>query len=298
MATQITVSKSRGKLGVTAIDSSDGMGAIVSGLVDGSVAKAAGLHVGDHVLNVNGCQLHGHRECIEAIDTAPDRVSFVLARKTREVCLDKAYGRIGITCTSTDGGVQCSALEEGSLALQCGLYVGDTLLSVNGQLVSSAQQSIDLIDGSPVVRLVVVAATRALVIDKRISGNLPVGITVADRVDGGAGVVVIGLQPGGIGIRQLRLGDTILSVDDVLVTNHASAIAAIDRADGHFRLVLGENAPDFHEVLSSVHQSTAAPPGHDEGLLPRDKQDLAGDGLGSGRSEEPLRNVNGSGQRF
>ena len=71
----------------------------------------------------------------------PVEAGALLARPTREVLLDKAQGRIGITCTTLYGsGVLVSALEEGSLASRCGLFVGDTLLSVNGVLCESVRQ--------------------------------------------------------------------------------------------------------------------------------------------------------------
>lgn len=265
-STQVAVSKRAGRLGVSAVDAPNRQGAIISGLCENSVAAAAGLHVGDVVVTVNGYMVGGHRDCIEAIDGAADRVAFVLARPTREVLLDKAQGRIGITCTTLYGsGVLVSALEEGSLASRCGLFVGDTLLSVNGVLCESHQEAIELIDAEPVVRLVVHANTREVQISRRHSGGANgVGLTVADRVDGGAGVVVIGLAPGGLSIRHLRLGDTILAVDGVLVSSHSDAIARIDASDDAFALVLGEPADNLSQILSSVHQSSAAPARHDD----------------------------------
>lgn len=138
---QVVVFKRAGRLGVSAVDAPNRHGAVISGLCENSVAAAAGLHVGDIVVTVNGHMVGGHRDCIEAIDGAADRVAFVLARPTREVFLDKAQGRIGITCTTDYGsGVLVSALEEGSLASRCGLFVGDTLLSVNGVLCESVSQ--------------------------------------------------------------------------------------------------------------------------------------------------------------
>ena len=326
---------------MSAVDAPNREGAVISGLCENSVAAAAGLHVGDVVVTVNGYMIGGHRDCIEAIDGAADRVAFVLARPTREVCLDKAQGRIGITCTTSYGsGVLVSALEEGSLASRCGLFVGDTLLSVNGVLCDSVrrpspplrrdrpeaarapsatisfctpaqvlaffscaprrpvrrppryppdsplpitllppssfllplplrpcpsaplqhEQAIELIDAHPVVHLVVHANTREVLISRRHSGAASgVGLTVADRVDGGAGVVVIGLAPGGLAIRNLQLGDTILSVDGVLVSSHSDAISRIDASEVDFALVLGVPAQDLSQILSSVHQSTAAP---------------------------------------
>ena len=77
---QIILSKRRGRLGISCIDNPDGPGAIVSGLISGSVAYAAGISVGDSILAVNGEDLSGHQQCIAAIDAAPDRIAFVLSR--------------------------------------------------------------------------------------------------------------------------------------------------------------------------------------------------------------------------
>ena len=115
------------------------------------------------------------------------------------------------------------------------------------------------------MRLVVHANTREVQLSRRHSGGANgVGLSVADRVDGGAGVVVIGLAPGGLSIRHLRLGDTILAVDGVLVSSHVDAIARIDASDDAFALVLGEPAENLSMILSSVHQSSAAPVHRDD----------------------------------
>ena len=100
-----------------------------------------------------------------------------------------------------------------------------------------------------------------MTINKRCSGapNSSVGLTVADRVDGGGGVVVIGLTAGGLAMRQLQLGDTILSVDGQLALSHADCIAAVDSSSQSLRMVLGARTDCLSDVLSSVHQSTAAP---------------------------------------
>lgn len=100
---------------------------------------------------------------------------------TRRVVLDKSMGRIGVTLTTphTGEGVLVSALEEGSVALECaskapqthtgrslltptarvlppvltaanygsaGLLVGDTILSINGVLAESHELAVSLID--------------------------------------------------------------------------------------------------------------------------------------------------------
>ena len=258
---QVIISKRAGRLGVSCIDANPA-GAIVSSLIDGSVAAAAGLHVGDIITTVNGNLIDGHRDCIQAIDSAADRVAFVLARPTRSVRLDKRRGRVGLTCrTEPCGhGVQVAALEPGSVALAAGLFVGDVLLSINGVLVSDHRHAIELIDAAHVLSVVVDARTREVTLDKR-SSNRDVGLTVSDRIDGGSGVVVTGLQPGGLAIQRLALGDTILSIEGCLVEGHADAITRVDQADATFRLVIGErcDGADLQAVLTSLHASSAAP---------------------------------------
>lgn len=107
------------------------------------------------------------------------------------------------------------------------------------------------------MELVVVGSTRRVTLRKGGAGSPPIGLTVADRHDGGAGVVVIGLQPGGLALRQMRLGDTILSVNGSLVESHADAIELVDQApDGACTFVLGPPYADLHAVLNSVAATT------------------------------------------
>jgi S1-C subfamily serine protease len=210
---EIVLSKSAGRLGITASDSPHGV--IVTELCEESVAAAMGLNVGDLIVAVNGVLVSDHCRCIEEIDGANDRVALAVAAPgTRSIIVDKNAGRIGVTCTNSADGVLVSMLEDGSIASDAGLCVGDHLLSVNGRLTATAQEAIDRIDAAPdMVQLVVRASTRRVTLRKR-AGSTPVGITVADRVDGGAcGIVVVGLEAGGLAIRQLVLGDVILSID-------------------------------------------------------------------------------------
>lgn len=257
MSTQIMLVKSHGRIGVSCEDSpSPAGGALVTALCENSIAHRAGLNVGDRIVTVNGRLIQGHAEAIEEIDAAPDRVALVLERPTRRVKLDKARGRIGVTLSNVGCGVQVCALEEGSLALQAGLFVGDTIVSINGALATAHEEAVAMIDASRVVEFAVVACTRQLVLPKGAVGTL-VGVTVADRLDGGAGVVVIGLQPGGTAIRHLQLGDTLLACDGVLVSTHREAIERIDDARGRLTLVVGERCADLSQVLRSVDQSTS-----------------------------------------
>lgn len=172
--------------------------------------------------------------------------------------LNKSDGRIGITLSSSHTARSClvAALEDGSLGFLCGLYVGDTLIAVNGVLCHGDHRlAIELVDEAPqLVELVVVASTREVTLSK---GSAPVGLTVADRTDGGAGVVVIGLQPGSVAIGQLELGEMLLSVNGELVATHRDAIELVDAAPCMLQLVLGERSEDFHRILDSVNQSSS-----------------------------------------
>lgn len=75
-------------------------------------------------------------------------MSLARAGPTRRVLLDKSVGRIGITLATPHAGTGClvSALEDGSLGFDAGLFVGDTLVAVNGALVWDHREAIDRID--------------------------------------------------------------------------------------------------------------------------------------------------------
>ena len=140
--TQITLSKRAGRLGVTCVNA-EPFGALVSSLIQNSVAAAAGLRVGDVITSVNGHLVRGHPDAVALIDQAADVVTLVLAAPTRQCIIDKSKsnGRIGVTCCNkaNGAGVLVGGLEEGSLAVQEGVLVGDTVLSVNGSLVHSVR---------------------------------------------------------------------------------------------------------------------------------------------------------------
>lgn len=256
-ARQITVSKRQGRLGVTCINGTP-TGARVSKLVEGSIAAAAGLHVGDVISAINGHLVHSHTDATSLIDRADDIVAFVTSAPTRRVVLNKAHGRIGITCSaSEDSGVLVSGLERGSLASREGVLVGDTLLAVNDTLVYSHDEAIRLVDSQQVVSMVLAADTREVRLDK--STGRKVGVTIANNLPGGSGVVVIGIDSGStLAITQLQIGETILSVDGQLVKDHASAIALIDANKATVRLVVGPHVRDLSAVLSAVTGSATS----------------------------------------
>ena len=214
--------------------------------------------------------------------TAPP---FRPAGPTRSVFLDKADGRVGVTCRNCGrgAGIEVCALEPGSLALSQGVRVGDVLLSVNGELARSHDHAVRLIDASPRLSLVLEAGTREVTLDKR-DGD--VGLTVGDALDGGSGVVVIGVQPGGLAILNgVSLGTVVLSVNGVLVEDHAHAMELVDASPPELALVLANEVltdADVMRVLDHASSSSLAGFG-------------AAFGLGFARLRRPSGSSDGSG---
>ena len=74
----------------------------------------------------------------------------LLDRRREAARVRCSAGRIGITLSSPSGakaaGLLVSALEENSLGFDAGLFVGDTVLALNGELAASHEEAIALID--------------------------------------------------------------------------------------------------------------------------------------------------------
>jgi len=255
MSCYLELSKRQGTIGITCVNHpvKGRQGALVSGLVEDSVALQAGLHVGDIITAVNDQPVHGHQDCIELIDQEPDDLSFIVERPTRLCLIDKAFGRLGMTCRNThDGlGVEISGLESDSIAPEHGMCVGDTLLSVNGQLCESHQHAISLIDASPILELVLTADTRPVCIETAWVGR-KLGVTVANHFNGQSGVVVIGLESGGLAAQHLSLGDVILSVNNKLVSDHTRAVDLLDSNQGEVHLLLGPPAANLDALIDEA----------------------------------------------
>ena len=171
--TTIIVTKSSGRLGLTCENHPKRKGALVVGLVEASTAAAAGLRVGDLIVSVNHYPVSTSKECIKHIDQNADVLQLRLACATRKVVLNKAHGCVGIeTCRQpTCGvGVEVAMVVDGSPAADAGVCVGDTVLSVNGTLVRSHAQAIELVDAEDIVELVLPNDTRMVEIVKPGSG--------------------------------------------------------------------------------------------------------------------------------
>ena len=69
-AQQLMIPLGEGELGLTITNNAHGKGVVVSALLDGSLAAAAGLNVGDVIVSVNGTLAADHFVAIEAIDAA------------------------------------------------------------------------------------------------------------------------------------------------------------------------------------------------------------------------------------
>ena len=155
--TTIIVSKSSGRLGLTCESHPKRKGALVIGLVETSAAAAAGLRVGDLIVSVYHYPVSTSTEFIKHIDQSADVLQLRLACATRKVVLNKAHGRVGLdTCRPPTCGVggEVAMVADGSLAADAGVCVGDTVLSVNGKLVRSHAQAIELVDAEDIVELV------------------------------------------------------------------------------------------------------------------------------------------------
>ncbi len=77
-AQQLMIPLGEGELGLTITNNAHGKGVVVSALLDGSLAAAAGLNVGDVIVSVNGTLAADHFVAIEAIDAARGMLALVL----------------------------------------------------------------------------------------------------------------------------------------------------------------------------------------------------------------------------
>ena len=251
--TTIIVSKSSGRLGLTCESHPKRKGALVIGLVETSAAAAAGLRVGDLIVSVNHYPVSTSTECIKHIDQSADVLQLRLACATRKVVLNKAHGRVGLdTCRPPTCGVggEVAMVADGSLAADAGVCVGDTVLSVNGKLVRSHAQAIELVDAEDIVELVLPNDTRTVEIVKPGIG-CELGVTVFDNPHG-SGVVVGRLVPGGLAAQALSVGDIVLAIDDNLVPDHRTAVELMDGNPNVLRLLVRERTMSEAELEGAI----------------------------------------------
>lgn len=144
-------------VGVSCAAATSAGGAVVSGVEAGSLAAAAGLLVGDTVLSVNGALTRTHEEAAQLIEAASSALELVLAANARPLTIQRKKGHlVGLTVADRSaegegsvGGVVVIALEQGGLALEAGLQLGDIVLSVDGALVRQHWDAIQILDAAP-----------------------------------------------------------------------------------------------------------------------------------------------------
>lgn len=235
-------------------------GVVLTGIDAGSVAAASTLLVGDVITQIDGVDTSTAEAAATAVAAAkPGASLFVLARGgTREVVLDKRLGDCGMTCAAakhTNRGVLLKRIAKGSLADVAKLYPGDTIVSVNGALVDHHQEAVTAIDQvSSLVKLVVLGESTELRIAPKDGGNkAPIGVTLADHEAGSgcAGVKVVAVVPDGRAASAgLSAGDTLLSVNGALCTDHTQAIGLLDAPATNF----DETTKPILAVVQSKYQ--------------------------------------------
>lgn len=177
----------------------------------------------------------------------------VIDRPTNQAFLDKAFGRIGLTCrTAPFGrGVEVLGLCRGSIAADAGLHAGDTILSINGTLVESHEHAIELIDEDiETAEIVWHADNRTVEIVKGHMGK-KLGLTVTNNPEG-SGVVVVGLELGGLARDMMSVGEVILAVDGEFAEDHARTIELVDGNDDVLTFLLGPPVADLDHVLQNA----------------------------------------------
>jgi len=148
----LPLDKSLGRVGITCFNAASGVGVVIASLVEGSVAREAGLNVGDTVLTINERILRTHEEAVELIDTS-DSLELVTFGDTRVVELAKGGNgkKLGLTVTNNPesaGGVVVAGLVRGGLASNF-LQLGDVIIAVDEQIVNTHQEAIALVDNNP-----------------------------------------------------------------------------------------------------------------------------------------------------
>lgn len=153
-------------------------GAVIVSSIDRTAPVAqAGLLVGDQLFSIDGAPVTSLLAATNALEKASAKgkrvdlndtvaatrnaagVMLSVSGSTRSVMLDKTKGHIGMSigAGTQSRGVTLVGIQSGSLSDEAALYHGDTILSVNEQLVHTHEQAVALIDAcQSEVRLVVI----------------------------------------------------------------------------------------------------------------------------------------------
>ena len=214
------------------------LGVLISGLHPEGAGAASSLLVGDVVQSINGVPVRTAEEAVRYCGGAPLGSSIYISAMggTREVVLDKREGDCGMTCAGAGfvaRGVLLKRIQAGSLADKSKLYCGDTILSVNGRLVNHHSECVQAIDAvRDLVRLVVLGESQEVIVPP---SKTKLGLTLRnhDGPEDGAGVKVARVDADGRAAQAgLTAGDTLLSVNDQLCTDHEQAKTLIEACAG------------------------------------------------------------------
>jgi predicted metalloprotease with PDZ domain len=148
---EIRLSNDINALEITLTNREGGNGVVVSSIGPGT-ALAAGILVGDVIISVNGNGVHNHEQAMNLMRSTTCReLALTMDGKPRQVLIDKSEaGKLDITLSSSKDGrrVEVSEVKLLGLASRAGIEVGETILSVNGALVTDHAQAIALMDSS------------------------------------------------------------------------------------------------------------------------------------------------------
>jgi regulator of sigma E protease len=128
--------------------------AVIGAVAPGSPAERAGLRRGDTITNVAGEEIETWQDMDIAVGMRPDRVvPITVLRDGRSLTLDvrpNAEGRyeVGEIGVEPDRTPLVVVVDEGDLAQQAGLRVGDLIVAVNGEPMLDPTRATEVISGS------------------------------------------------------------------------------------------------------------------------------------------------------
>lgn len=219
-------------------------GVIVSGMDREGQAAKNGMLVGDIIFAIDANPVSTDIEAMQILSTAPEgsRLTITASGSTRTLTLDKTKGDLGMTCAQaahSPRGVMLKRIQKGSLADAAALYCGDSIISVNEQLVHRHDQAVSLMNQAKgEVRLVIWGTSTEVTVKKEGESKLGITVTNHDQPTDGPGVKIVKVDFDGRAARAgLSAGDALMSVNGVICTDHAQAIKLLDATADEAKIV-------------------------------------------------------------